>query len=608
MLDRAIVPSTEKPSVQRLQHMRKSGCVLQNVLCSLLTICVLTGKASYAANGKVGSVAQLDSDSIILKYDTPIKNVQVVFQIDGDRKDIDIKLFIQALRAQLYKKGFNVSNASEKADLVLSLVIKKIFKEYWVGLPMMFGTQRRIGCISVDTTYKTHRGEWNKEFIAHKGYWTFKGDSYFRDTTTNDLARAIVNPLHNYTKEKALITAAGNGDIKTVISFIKENININAENDLGYTPLIAASKNGHGEIIQLLISLKADLNAKDQDGWSSLTNTVFNGDEENTLLLLNNGAYIDTIDHDEISPLDWAVLEGRKNIVMILLSHDASIGNALGLAQQKGFKELEEILSEYNKKEKSTTGYNCRYLTGLLKSESTEKIQNLIKNNLIIVDLEDNACKNALITAVSQGNKQIIDSFLSKGFDVNAENANGDAPLMEAAAKGHKEIIKMLLSKGANLNNLGSSALASAAMNGQTDAAEYLLSQMVDINAPGKSGITAGETPLGIAASAGQKEMLELLLSKGAEINSKNEKGKTALMRAALEGKTEIVEVLLSNGADINQEDKDGNTVFDLVSKARMQENIDNIDYRDVIDALKREEHKISNGQRMLKSVEKAPF
>jgi len=487
----------------------------------IFTIFVLTVNISYAKQGKIGSIAELDSDSITIKSDRPIKNVHIIFKINGDSNDSDILAFIDALRVEVYKKEFKISSNPKKSDLILSLEIEKVSRNYWIGLPMRFGKQRQINCLSVKTTYEASGGEWTKEFIAHKGYWTYKGDSYYRDATSSDLSRAIINPLHNYPMEKAFISAAGNGNIRAVHRYIGENINIDADNDLRYTALIAASENGHSQIIELLISLKADVDTRNDMGWSALTYTAFNGDEKNSQLLLNSGAYVNTEDDDKRTPLDWAVLKEHKNIVMLLLAHGSEVGNALRFAKQTGNKELEQMLESFAQKGSSTSEYDCKYLTGLIKNGNKGKIQYLMKNNLLVISPDDPTCKDAMITAVKKGNTLVIDSFLDQGFDVNAENESGEIPLIEAAGKGRKDIVEKLINEGADMNSFGSSALAYAAMSGQMEIVEYLLSERVDIDALGKSGQTTGKTPLGEAARAGQRDTTELLLVRGAGINSK---------------------------------------------------------------------------------------
>jgi len=569
-------------------------------------IFVFTVRPSYAAKGIVGPIAQLDSDDIRIETDRPIKKVHVIFEVEGKNEDLDVLKFMQALEIHIYNKGFRITESPKKADLTLTLQIEKVYKEVWTGLPMTFGHQRKVRCLAVNAIYTTDIGQWSKEFIAHKGYWTYKGSFYNRDTTTNDLSRAIINPLHDYVKEKAFIKAAGRGDMDAVLVYIDGHINIDAENDEGTTAMIAASKNGHVEVLQRLIALDANVDSRDEKGWSSLTYAVYNGDEETTLVLLDSGAWINTEDEDKRIPLEWAVLEGHDEVAKLLLSRGSKVGNAIEFARQNNNKEMEQLLTLQKEKEQDSENFDCSHLSGLINNDNQEKIQMIIEQDLMVVDPGDIRCLYALMAAAKKGNMQMIDVLLEKGIDVNAEDADGESPLIEAAAKGQKEAVELLTTNGADLDGFGSSALVAAAMNGQVEVVEFLLSLAVDINARGRSGRTAGRIPLCEAARAGQIDMVKLLLTRGAVINSDNNDGKTALMTAALGGRTEMVRLLLSKGADIDLQDRDGNTALDLVSKARLQNNA--VDYRDVYNVLKRDERKKGEKRRTLKSSERAIF
>ena len=90
---------------------------------------------------------------------------------------------------------------------------------------------------------------------------------------------------------------------------------------------------------------------------------------------------MNTEDNDKRTPLDWAVLKGHKYIATLLLSNEATIGNALKLAKQKKNKEMEEILSLHEKKEKQLVEYDCRYLSRLINSGKKEKLYFLIEND-----------------------------------------------------------------------------------------------------------------------------------------------------------------------------------------------------------------------------------
>ena len=53
--------------------------------------------------------------------------------------------------------------------------------------------------------------------------------------------------------------------------------------------------------------------------------------------------------------------------------------------------------------------------------------------------------------------KEVLELLIANGVDVNAQNTDGETPLLEATYGGHKNIVELLISKGAdvNANNAG---------------------------------------------------------------------------------------------------------------------------------------------------------
>ena len=64
-----------------------------------------------------------------------------------------------------------------------------------------------------------------------------------------------------------------------------------------------------------------------------------------------------------------------------------------------------------------------------------------------------------------------------------------------------------------------------------------------------------------LSSEKGHKEIAELLLEKGADVNAKGKSGLTALMSASLRGHKEIAVLLIEKGAEINENN-------DTISKA----------------------------------------
>jgi uncharacterized protein len=125
------------------------------------------------------------------------------------------------------------------------------------------------------------------------------------------------------------------------------------------------------------------------------------------------------------------------------------------------------------------------------------------------------------------------------------------------------------------------SAVADAAMRGDTGAVQTLLHEKADVNAPQPDGATAiqwasyrgdlpladlliaagadvklanhdGVTPLWLAAQNGNGAMIEKLIRAGADPNERRPNGETPLMMAARSGSVEATRVLADHKADVN--------------------------------------------------------
>jgi hypothetical protein len=131
----------------------------------------------------------------------------------------------------------------------------------------------------------------------------------------------------------------------------------------------------------------------------------------------------------------------------------------------------------------------------------------------------------------------------------------GDIPKTFALIKAEPAVV-------AAVTEDNTTALHIAALEGNTDLAELLLTN----NAPVNAADSKKQTPLHLAMFSGNRTVAELLLDHGAEINARDLAGRTAMHLVARKGDREMVEFLLERKADATLTDGEGKTAAETAA------------------------------------------
>jgi len=167
--------------------------------------------------------------------------------------------------------------------------------------------------------------------------------------------------------------------------------------------------------------------------------------------------------------------------------------------------------------------------------------------------------------AIRQDNLTLLRALIrAKG--INANDAQGQTPLMLAAAFGSPEAVRLLIASGAEVSaasHAGATALHWAATD--LTKTRLLLEAHADVNAVSQ----IGRTPLIVAASAnGTAAIVSLMLAKGAAVNAADATGITPLVAAANVDNLEAARVLLAHGADVRATARTGLPATPLMGAA----------------------------------------
>lgn len=158
-----------------------------------------------------------------------------------------------------------------------------------------------------------------------------------------------------------------------------------------------------------------------------------------------------------------------------------------------------------------------------------------------------------LFLAIDHRDLAGVQSLLKQGADPNARNGLEFTPLYIAAASHQKDVMEALLRAGAKPDATSpyGTALTFAALGGNIEGANLLLSRGVNVNPWRADGITV----LMLASRAGAPEMVSELLHRKADVNAKDNDGATPLIYAAREGQLEVGRILLAAGTTVDGAD-----------------------------------------------------
>ncbi len=196
---------------------------------------------------------------------------------------------------------------------------------------------------------------------------------------------------------------------------------------------------------------------------------------------------------------------------------------------------------------------------------------------------EDAFFKPPLLVAIATGNNEIAALLLDRGADLNwkFESKSGDyspplaagmTALMYAALKGNLEGMELLLSRGIDIHekdNFGLSAVGYAYDAGQYEAVLFLEEKGAKIDPRIKKAIKQdhGKEMLLQACQEGNAATVKNLIDQGIDINSRFDNGMTALMEAAWFGHADVVKILIEGDADVKAKDKQNQTALDMAEK-----------------------------------------
>ncbi len=391
----------------------------------------------------------------------------------------------------------------------------------------------------------------------------------------------------------------------------------NASDEGGWTPLLLASKSGQWIVVKLLIEANADINVgTKKDGNTPLHLAAMAGNAEIIELLLKKGADVAGANSEGKRPLDCmddtclngltelsielaralAEWKGEALYLSGLTSLPVDVANAL--AGWKGARLHLNGLPSLSVKAAGALARakvsRCLLLNGLnsLDAGVAEALAGfkgevLYLNGLTSLPVEDanalagwkgealrfgglasesvlplHAHPEILRSAAEHGGVGMVRFLLGMcKMAPDISDREGWTPLLLASKNGHRRIVEVLVEANADVNvktvKEGNTPLHYAAMAGKSDVVKLLLEKGADLVRKNLEGWT----PLLLASKNGHRRIVEVLVEANADVNVNTvEEGNTPLHYAAMAGNAAVVNLLLEKGADPGRKNSEGKT------------------------------------------------
>ncbi|KAI0235048.1 Poly [ADP-ribose] polymerase tankyrase-2 [Lamellibrachia satsuma] len=386
-----------------------------------------------------------------------------------------------------------------------------------------------------------------------------------------------------YKKDELLESARSGNEEKMMSILTPLNVNSHAGDGRKSTPLHLAAGYNRTRIVQLILQNGADVHAKDKGGLVPLHNACSYGHFEVTELLLKHGASVNAMDLWQFTPLHEAASKNRVEVCLLLLAHgaDPTLVNCHS-------KSAIDVASTLELRERLQYEYKGHCLLEGARQADASRVKKHLSVEVVNFKhpYTGDSALHCAATSPFPKRKQVMETLIRKGANLNDKNKDLLTPLHVAADKSHFDVLDILLKHGAKVNVLdgaGQTALHRVCQQGSMQACRLLLGYGIDPTVVSQQGYMAAQlapediqkmlrddvpattTDVDIqlleAAKAGDVEVVKKLVTAHPHaVNCRDLDGRhsTPLHFAGGYNRVNLVEFLLKHGADVHAKDKGG--------------------------------------------------
>ena len=386
---------------------------------------------------------------------------------------------------------------------------------------------------------------------------------------------ADVNAANGHSKT-ALMLACQKGNTNAINVLLKSGADPNITDVEGNTCLrTAVLKSCSKETLQAIIDHGADVNAADKDNETALLAACQCENTNAIDVLLKAGANPNIANAEGYTCLFCAVIRRcRKETLQAIIDHGADVNatckgsTALMAAFPKGNTSAINVLLNAGADAKIADDEGSTCLHYAAGGDCSKKVLQTLIECGGDVNVTNKTNKSPLIIACQKGKTDVVHVLLDAGADPSVADTTGNTCLHYASLAGNcsKQVLQTVIDHGADvnaINKMNASPLSFACSRGNADAINVLLKAGAYANNADEA--LGGNTCLHLAVLENcSKETLQTIIDHGADVNAANKYDVTALLIAREIGHEDAINVLLKAGADpsIGDDGKTAQTIW----------------------------------------------
>jgi ankyrin repeat protein len=180
------------------------------------------------------------------------------------------------------------------------------------------------------------------------------------------------------------------------------------------------------------------------------------------------------------------------------------------------------------------------------------------------INKQNNLGESPLMIVARKGQMRFVKIFVERGALIDSTDRDGNTALIHAKRENRREAVFYLLSKDAVIEKRSEQdeLMAFGTLNSYHDIVTNLISRNISVN----RRFTDGLFPLYYAVRNGDSQMIDILIAADADLEQRDKDGETVLLYASAKREEHVVVNLINKGANIAVTDKQKSTPLMIVA------------------------------------------